>query len=103
MVKFCDLPLEILLDITERATEPTATGTTETETDSPSPSPSRHHTTNHSLSLVCRYLNGVTARKLFRTYRLQLREKDRVGRHGGHDSGGRGRQTSRPMPPGFPA
>lgn len=64
MVKLCDLPLEILLEITERATEPTKD------------SDSRRRSTIGNLSLVCRYLNGVAARKLFRTYRLQLREKD---------------------------
>ena len=54
MVKFCDLPLEILLDIVERVP------------GSISP-----------LSLTCRYLNRVTARRLFQTYRLQLRERRR--------------------------
>jgi hypothetical protein len=56
MAKFCDIPLEILLDIVERVP------------GSISP-----------LSLVCRYLNGVTARRLFQTYRLQLREKKDLG------------------------
>lgn len=52
MVKFCDLPPEILLDIVERVPGSIS-----------------------SLSLACRYLNGVTARRLFQTYRLQLRER----------------------------
>jgi len=65
MIKFCDLPLEILLDIVDRAAESTST------TKDP-----RAHDSIRCLSLVCRYLNGVTARKLFRTYRLQLREKE---------------------------
>ena len=66
MIKFCDLPLEILLDIVDRAAESTTT----------KDPPSRAHDSIRCLSLVCRYLNGVTARKLFRTYRLQLREKE---------------------------
>jgi len=67
MVKFCDLPLEILLDIIDRATE---------STKDPPPSHPHGDDSIRCLSLVCSYLNGVTARKLFRTYRLQLREKD---------------------------
>jgi hypothetical protein len=76
MVQFCDLPLEILLDITERATEPAPT--TPTTKDSHQTGAAQRNRTIcpvRSLALVCRYLNGVAARKLFRTYRLQLREK----------------------------
>ena len=94
MVKFCDLPLEILLDIIERATEPT---TTDPDSRHGPASPSRTINNINSLSLVCRYLNGVTARKLFRTYRLQLREKDDVP-----DEGAQTRSTrSTPTPTCF--
>lgn len=62
MAKFCDLPLEILLDIIERALA------------APQTRHSRFCQMNN-LSLVCKYLNDIMAPNLFRTYRLQLRER----------------------------
>jgi hypothetical protein len=65
MAKFRDLPLEIILDIIERAL-----GTSKT----------RRVLFFHmsSFSLVCKDLNRIMAPKLFRTYKLQLRESHRT-------------------------
>jgi len=62
MAKFCDLPLEILLDIIERALDTSQT---------------RHFRfcQMNNLSLVCKYLSDIMAPKIFRTYRLRLRER----------------------------
>jgi hypothetical protein len=62
MAKFCDLPLEILLDIIERALDTSQT---------------RHirYCQMNNLSLVCKYLNAIMTPKIFRTYRLRLRER----------------------------
>ncbi|KAH9966998.1 hypothetical protein BJV74DRAFT_284444 [Russula compacta] len=63
MTKFCDLPLEIHLDIIDWSLEP------------PGHSRSRHRFLQlNSLSLVCKYLHRAVAPKIFQKYRLQLRE-----------------------------
>ena len=62
MAKFCDIPLEILLDIIEWSLE--------------SSGDRRHRFLQlNNLSLVCRYLHAATVPNIFRKYRLQLREE----------------------------
>ncbi|KAI0300006.1 hypothetical protein B0F90DRAFT_569163 [Multifurca ochricompacta] len=61
MAKFSDLPLETLLDIIEWSLQSCG-------------HPYDHFLQLNNLSLVCKYFHDITAPKIFRRYRLQLRE-----------------------------